>query len=54
MKKKNKKYIIGVVYRPPKQSEENKIILYNQVKSIKDRKAVICGDFHKASKTDQP
>ncbi len=46
----NKKYILGVVYRPPKQSEENDMRLYNEIKSIiKDKNAVICGDFNNPS-----
>ena len=53
-KKRNKKYIIGVVYRPPKQNEENQIMLYNSIKSVRNRKVVTCGDFNKASQTDQP
>ena len=48
--KKNRKYVLGVVYRPPKQSEENDIMLYNEIKSIiKDKNAVVCGDFNNPS-----
>ena len=49
--KNNKKtYILRVVYRPPKQTEENDIRLYNEIKSvIKDKNAVICGDFNNPS-----
>ncbi len=47
---KNKKYVLGVIYRPPKQSEENDKKLYNEIKSIiKDENAVICGDFNNPS-----
>ncbi len=50
IKKNNKKYILGVVYRPPKLSEENDMMLYNEIKSvIKDRNTVICGDFNNPS-----
>ena len=43
---RNKKYILGVVYKPPKLSEENDKILYDEIKSIiKDENAVICGDY---------
>ncbi len=43
---KNKKYVLGVIYRPPKQSEEYDIMLYNEIKStIKDKNAVISGDL---------
>ncbi len=42
LQKKNKKYVLGVIYRSPKQSEENDIKLYNEIKSIiKDKNAVI-------------
>ncbi len=47
---KDKKYVLGVIYRPPKQSEENDKKLYNEIKSvIKDKNAVICGDFNNPS-----
>ncbi len=48
---KNKKYVLGVIYRSPKQTEENdKKILYNEIKSIiKDKNAVISGDFNNPS-----
>ncbi len=37
-------------YRPPKLSEENDMALYNEIKSvIKDKNAVICGDFNNLS-----
>ena len=50
--KKNRKYVLGVVYRPPKQSEENNIMLYNEIKSIiKDKNAVVCGDFNPGTLT---
>ena len=50
IKNNNKKYILGVVYRPPKQTEENDMRLYNEIKSvIKDKNAVICGDFNNPS-----
>ena len=32
--KKDKKYILGVVYRPPKQSEENDIVLYKEINRL--------------------
>ncbi len=31
---KNKKYVLGVIYRPPKQNEENDKKLYNEIKSV--------------------
>ncbi len=34
IKKYNKKYILGVVYGPPKLSEENDMALYNEIKSV--------------------
>ena len=38
------------MYRPPKQTEENDMRLYNEIKSIiKDKNAVICGDFNNPS-----
>ncbi len=41
---KNKKYVLGVIYRPPKQTKENYKKLFNEIKSIiKDKNAVICG-----------
>ncbi len=47
LQKKNKKYVLGVTYRPPKQSEENDKKLYNKIKSIiKYKNAVICWDFN--------
>ncbi len=47
---KSKKYVFGVIYRPPKQSEENDKKLCNEIKSItKDKNAVICGDFDNPS-----
>ncbi len=47
---KNKKYVLGVIYRPPKQTEEIDKKLYNEIKSfIKDKNAVICGDFNNPS-----
>ncbi len=47
---KNKKYVLGVAYRPPKQSEENYKKLHNEIKSIiKDKNAVISGDFSNRS-----
>ena len=50
IKNNNKKYILGVVYRPPKQSEEKDLMLYNEIRSvIKDKNAVICGDFNNPS-----
>ncbi len=51
IKKNNRKYyILGVVYRPPKLSEENDMALYNESKSvIKDKNAMICGDFNNPS-----
>ncbi len=50
IKKNNRKYILGVVYRPPKLSEENDMALYNEIKSvIKDKNTVICGDFNNPS-----
>ncbi len=50
IKKNNKKYTLGVVYRPPKLSEENDVMLYNEIKSvIKDKNAVIWGDFNNSS-----
>ncbi len=50
IKKNYRKYILGVIYRPPKLSEENDMALYNEIKSvIKDKNAVICGDFHNPS-----
>ena len=50
IKNNKKKYILGVVYRPPKQTEENDMRLYNEIKSvIKDKNAVICGDFNNPS-----
>ena len=30
----NKKYILAVVYRPPKQSKETYIMLYDEIKPI--------------------
>ncbi len=46
----NKKYILGVVYRLPKQTEENNMRLYNEIKSIiKDKNTVILGDFNNPS-----
>ena len=48
--RKKKKYILGVVYRPPKLSEENDIFLYDEIRSvIKDKNVVICGDFNNPS-----
>ena len=50
IKNNNRGYILGVVYRPPKQTEENDMRLYNEIKSIiKDKNAVICGDFNNPS-----
>ncbi len=50
IKNNNKKYILGVVYRPSKQSEENDMRLYNEIKSIiKDKNTVICEDFNNPS-----
>ena len=50
IKEKNKKYILGVVYKPPKLSEENDKILYDDIKSvIEDKNAVFCGDFNNLS-----
>ncbi len=50
IKNNNKKYILGVVYRSPKQTEENDMKLYNEIKSIiKDKKTVISGDFNNPS-----
>ena len=47
LRKKYKKYILGMVYRPLKLSEENYRILYDEIKSvIKDKNAVICGDLN--------
>ncbi len=47
MKINNKKYILGVMYRTPKQSEENDMRLYDEIRSIiKDKNSVICGDFN--------
>ncbi len=47
---KNKKYVLVVVYRPPKQREENDKKLYNGITSfIKDKNAVICRDFNNPS-----
>ncbi len=47
---KNKKYVLGVIYRPPKQTEENDKQFYHEIKSvIKDKNAVICGDFNNPS-----
>ena len=47
IKKKEKKYIIGVVYKPPKLSEDNENILYDEIKTIiKDKNSVICGDLN--------
>ncbi len=47
---KNKKYVLSVIYRLPKQSEENGKKLYNEIKSIiKDKNAVICRDFNNPS-----
>ena len=38
------------IYRPPKLSEENDRILYDEIRSvIKDKNAVICGDFNNPS-----
>ena len=47
--KKRKKYILGVVYRPPKLSKENDIILYDEIKSIIYKNAVIWIDFNNLS-----
>ena len=50
LKLREKMYTLGVVYRPPKLSEENDKILYDEIKSvIKDKNAVICGDFNNPS-----
>ena len=50
LREKNKKYILCVVYRPPKLSEDNDRILYDEIKSVnKDKNAVICGDFNNPS-----
>ncbi len=50
LQKKNKKYVLGVIYRPPKQNKENGKKLYNEIKCIiKDKNAVICGDFNNPS-----
>ncbi len=47
---KNKKCVLGVIYRPPKQSEENDKKLYNEIKCvIKGKNEVICGDFNNPS-----
>ncbi len=47
---KNKKNVLDVVYRPPKQTRENYKKLYNEIKSIiKDKNAIICGDFNNPS-----
>ena len=47
---KYKKYILGVVYRPMKLSDDNYIIFYNEINSaIKDDNSVICGDFNNLS-----
>ncbi len=46
VKVSGKKVILGVIYRPPKLSEENEINLYDEIKNIiKNKNAVICGDF---------
>ena len=48
--KKKYIYILGVVYRPQKLSEENYIILYDEIRSvIKDKYAVIYGDYNNPS-----
>ncbi len=50
IKNNKKKNISGVVYRPPKESEENDMRLYDEIRSIiKDKKSVICGDFNNPS-----
>ncbi len=47
IKNNNKKYILGVVYPPPKQRKENDMRLFDEIKSIiKDKNTVICGDFN--------
>ncbi len=46
----NKKYILGVGYRPPKQSGETDMRIYDEIRSkIKDKNAVMCGDFSNPS-----
>ncbi len=50
MKVSGKKIILGVIYRPPKLSEESESKLYDEIKNIINNKnAVICGDFNKPS-----
>ena len=47
---RNRKYVIGVIYRPPKQNEDNDKALYKEIKDlIKNKNAVICGDFNNPS-----
>ena len=43
----NKKIIFGVVYRPPRQNEENDKLLYTEIENAIDQKdSVIVGDFN--------
>ncbi len=46
--KVNRKYIILVtIYRPPKMSPEDDILLYDEIEAVvKTKPAIICGDFN--------